>query len=156
MTYDNKNSGVLFKQEEKKGDTDRDYGGRIDFDGDEYWLSGLASEDSKELRLSYSAKDGGPALSGRGVLRVNENRPKDTHPNFKGEVEYDGNTLQIAAWKREAKSSGKQFLSIKIDDKSSDKRPAESKPEPVAAGRTYSDKAPEAQSSFLNDDEIPF
>lgn len=37
--YDNENRGVLFKNDKKETDNHPDYKGRIDVNGQEYWLS---------------------------------------------------------------------------------------------------------------------
>lgn len=38
--YDNTNTFALFPNKEKKDSKDRDFGGYINIDGTEYWLSG--------------------------------------------------------------------------------------------------------------------
>jgi len=62
MTTEKKydNSGVLFKNEDKSKDTDRDYRGNATIDGREYWVSAWIKEapsGSKFLKFSFKAKD---------------------------------------------------------------------------------------------------
>jgi hypothetical protein len=37
--FDNRNRGVMFRNDRRTQDTDRDYSGSINFGGVEYWLS---------------------------------------------------------------------------------------------------------------------
>jgi hypothetical protein len=61
MTYDNTNKGALFSEGDKKTtDTDRDYGGTINIDGTEYWLSAwikTSKRGTKFLSLSVKPKE---------------------------------------------------------------------------------------------------
>jgi hypothetical protein len=56
--FDNTNRGVLFNDRDKKEtDKDRDYGGKINIEGREFWLSGWINTSKKELKfLSLKAK----------------------------------------------------------------------------------------------------
>lgn len=58
MTYDNRNRGSLFKNDEKKGDTSPDYGGTLDVDGKAYWINGWINTAKKTGKkfLSLSVK----------------------------------------------------------------------------------------------------
>jgi hypothetical protein len=44
MSYDNTNSGMLAKNDNKQSDNHPDYKGSINVDGVEYWLSGWIKE----------------------------------------------------------------------------------------------------------------
>jgi hypothetical protein len=57
-TFDNTNRGVLFNERDRKQtDKDRDYGGRINIAGQDYWLSAWLKTSKKGLKfLSLSAK----------------------------------------------------------------------------------------------------
>jgi hypothetical protein len=57
-TFDNTNRGVLFNERDKKEtDKDRDYGGKINIEGREFWLSGWINTSKKGLKfLSLAAK----------------------------------------------------------------------------------------------------
>lgn len=54
MSYDNTNSGVLFKNDRKEKDTHPDYKGSINVDGVEYWLSSWIKEGQKGKFMSLS------------------------------------------------------------------------------------------------------
>jgi len=56
--FDNTNRGVLFNEWDKKQtDKERDYGGRINIEGRDYWLSAWLKTSKKGLRfLSLSVK----------------------------------------------------------------------------------------------------
>ena len=56
--FDNTNRGVLFNERDKKQtDKDCDYGGRINIEGRDYWLSAWLKTSKKGLKfLSLSVK----------------------------------------------------------------------------------------------------
>lgn len=56
MTYDNTNSGVLFKNDRKELDKHPDYRGSIDVDGKEFWLSAWIREGKNGKFMSLSIK----------------------------------------------------------------------------------------------------
>jgi hypothetical protein len=59
--YDNRNSGALFRNNDKEKETDRDYSGTLDVGGIEYWLSGWVRTSKKSgakfLSLKVKPKD---------------------------------------------------------------------------------------------------
>ncbi len=59
-----------------------------------------------------------------GTLFKNEKKKQDNHPDYTGSAIIDGVPKKLAAWVKEAKSSGKKFLSISIKDD-------EEKPKPM-------------------------
>jgi hypothetical protein len=63
-TFDNTNRGVLFNERDKKTkDGDRDYSGRINIEGRDYWLSAwlkTSKKGTKFLSLSVKAMDAQP------------------------------------------------------------------------------------------------
>ncbi len=150
-TYSNTNSGVLFKEQNKKSETHPDYRGKIHVEDDAYWLSGWVSErDGKKLmKLSVSPQEGGPQNEGTGFLEPNPNKASDRHPDHKGSVTIGGQMLGIAAWKRTSNDGEKQFLSIKVDAAQRGQATQE-KRQPVAAGK--SEYVPPQD----DDDDIPF
>ena len=69
LTYDNRNRGALFRNDEKdpNDDKERDYSGTLDVEGTEYWLSGWVRTSKKSgkkyLNLSIKPKVEKPAES---------------------------------------------------------------------------------------------
>ena len=55
--YDN--SGILFRNDNKTRDTDRDYAGSATIDGVEYWMSGWIKEgrNGKFMTFSFTRKN---------------------------------------------------------------------------------------------------
>ena len=68
-----------------------------------------------------------------------ENKKTDKHPDYTGKALVDGKVKSLSAWVNTAKSSGKQYLSLKIYD---------FKPK-TDTGHTYT-------STTTQDAEIPF
>ena len=68
-----------------------------------------------------------------------ENKKTDKHPDYTGKALVDGKVKSLSAWVNTAKSSGKQYLSLKISD---------FKPK-TDTGHTYT-------STTTQDAEIPF
>ena len=60
MEYDNTNSGVLFREQEKKSEKHPDFKGNINVEGKDYWLTGWVNEAKdgrKYFKLSVQPKD---------------------------------------------------------------------------------------------------
>ena len=60
MSYDNTNSGALFKNDRKETDKHPDYKGSINVDGVEYWISAWLNESSagkKYMGLKVNLKE---------------------------------------------------------------------------------------------------
>lgn len=56
MSYDNTDSGVLFKNDRKEKDSHPDYKGSINVGGQEFWLSAWIKTGAKGKFMSLSAK----------------------------------------------------------------------------------------------------
>ena len=78
----------------------------------------------------------------QGILFQND-KEKDSQPDFKGELNVEGNVFQIALWKRKSKNNN-VYLSAMVEHK------REHKKEPKTVGE-YLD---EHKDNL--DDEIPF
>jgi hypothetical protein len=70
MDYDNTNRGALFNERDKKTkDEDRDYGGSINVDGTEYWLSAWIKTSKKTgqkfMSLSIKPKQDKPPATNK-------------------------------------------------------------------------------------------
>lgn len=62
MAYDNKNTGILGKNERREKDTHPPYNGSADIDGVEYWISAWIKQrkddpERKFFSLSFKRKD---------------------------------------------------------------------------------------------------
>ena len=51
-----------------------------------------------------------------GVLFKNDRKEKDSHPDYRGNIEVDGKEYYIKGWKKESKK-GTAFLSLAVDPK---------------------------------------
>lgn len=70
MTYDNKNSGALFNNLDKKNDRHPDFKGPINIDGKDYFLSGwnnTSSSGKKYISLKVTPKNSSGYQSGSGT-----------------------------------------------------------------------------------------
>jgi hypothetical protein len=65
MSYDNTNSGALFKNKRKEKDTHPDYNGSVNIEGKEFWVSGwlkvagpkAKNPGEKFFSLAFTPKD---------------------------------------------------------------------------------------------------
>ena len=57
-----------------------------------------------------------------GALFKNDKGDNEKRPDYKGNINVDGQEFYISAWLREAKS-GKKFMSLKVEPKDKDAAP---------------------------------
>lgn len=53
----------------------------------------------------------------RGVLFKNDRKTSDKQPDYKGDLNVGGVVFEIAAWIKEAKETGKKYMSLSIQPK---------------------------------------
>jgi hypothetical protein len=77
MAYDNRNRGVLFKNDRKQKDTHPDYQGKIDVNGTEYKLSAWIKEGKKGkfMSLAISTQQEMPPEKRQNSGNVDDNEP---------------------------------------------------------------------------------
>jgi uncharacterized protein (DUF736 family) len=52
-----------------------------------------------------------------GVLFKNENKKTENHPDYQGNLSYDGTKIAyISAWLNTSKTTGKKFMSLKLKE----------------------------------------
>jgi uncharacterized protein (DUF736 family) len=51
---------------------------------------------------------------GKGSLLVNSYKKGDTQPDFKGSIKINGQTYQVAAWRKQTKA-GAEMISLSVD-----------------------------------------
>jgi hypothetical protein len=85
----------------------------------------------------------------RGVLFKNDRKEKDSHPDYKGNIDVDGEEFWISAWIKEGKKG--KFMSLSVQPK----EPAEAVPTPQPQRQQAQAKTRGQQFSDM-DDDIPF
>ena len=80
----------------------------------------------------------------KGSLFKNDRKEQDTHADYNGSINIEGNEYWINAWVKESKKDGKKFFSLSV------------KPKDQVAGKTPA-KAKSAPAKTRDEDsEIPF
>ena len=73
------NSGVLFRESEKKGETFPDYKGSIRVDGKDYWISGWIKDgkNGKFMGLAVNPKEPmqAPTKASKSIADMDDNYP---------------------------------------------------------------------------------
>jgi hypothetical protein len=96
----------------------------------------------------------------RGAIWKNKDKQKDTHPDFKGELDVGGRKYWVSAWKRREDASPKApALSFSIEPKEEQEKPISQRaldkvhsPDRITTGR----QLPPKQSIIPDDSDIPF
>jgi len=74
------NSGILFRNEDKNKDTDRDYRGNATIDGREFWVSGWIREAKNGSKfLKFSFKPEGRGGSGEAEADTRQQHERRSH-----------------------------------------------------------------------------
>lgn len=82
-----------------------------------------------------------------GILSRNDRKEKDTHPDFKGQINVAGTDYWLSGWVKTRKDGTGKFFSLSV--KAKDEQPApvrQAAPKPAPAGIGFDDM----------DDDIPF
>ncbi len=81
-------------------------------------LSGYLHKLEKgEVKMAYEN-------NGKGVLFKNNRKEKDTHPDYRGNIEFKGGVpYELSAWLKKDKN-GNTYMSLSVGDVKADSRPA--------------------------------
>ena len=84
-----------------------------------------------------------------GLLSRNDRKEKDTHPDYKGQINVDGVEYWLSGWVKERKDGTGKFFSLSVSPKNAPPAAPASKPAPARQA---------APSSGFDDmdDDIPF
>ena len=79
MEYDNKDRGVLYKNENKTSENHPDYSGSVNVAGTDFWLSGWLKESKKDgkkfFSLSVRPKGDAPKTAKKAEAEPNDDIP---------------------------------------------------------------------------------
>jgi hypothetical protein len=88
-TYDNTNSGALFRNDRKDGDNDRDYSGSLNVRGVDYWISGWLKTSAKGIKyLSLAVKPKNEALAIKPKNETESEAKKKPAESFDDEIPF--------------------------------------------------------------------
>lgn len=139
---DDINSGVLFKNKDKKESTHADYNGNADIRGEKFWLDawnnktadGAFSHISLRMKVKEGAEVGNTKHQGR--LEKNDKGDNPKRPDYKGELNFRNETIEVAVWVRESKNNGDKFMSLLF------KASAQAPSQPQQAPDSFDDDIP--------------
>jgi len=92
--YDNNLRGALFKNDDKRGDSDPDYKGQCEVDGVEYWIAGwkkMSKDKQPYLSIAFTQKEkrGGRSNDrGRDNGRGNDRGRQQGGDNFEDDIPF--------------------------------------------------------------------
>lgn len=78
----------------------------------------------------------------KGILSRNDRKEKDTHPDFKGQINVEGKEFWLSGYVKERKDGTGKFFSLSVQPKDGQQKPL---PKPSAGG-----------GSSRMDEDIPF
>lgn len=86
-----------------------------------------------------------------GILSRNDRKEKDTHPDFKGQINIEGREYWLSGWVKTKKDNSGKFFSLSVTPKDSAGAPRQSAPAKQATVRSG------GGSGFSDmDEDIPF
>ena len=90
----------------------------------------------------------------RGIISKNDRKEKDTHPDYKGEINVGGVDYWLDGWIKQRKDGNGSFLSLSIKPK----QQAQSTPAPQQrpAQRPASQPVGDQFANTGNSDDLPF
>lgn len=84
----------------------------------------------------------------RGVLFKNDRKEKDSHPDYKGSCEVDGQEMWISAWIKDGQKG--KFMSLSFSPKE------QAAPAPASRQQAAQRQAKGVAPAFDEDSDIPF
>ena len=76
----------------------------------------------------------------RGILSKNEDKQKDTHPDYKGSLNVNGVDLWVSGWIKTSEKTGKKFMSLSVKPK--EEKVVKQASKPKSSGFDDMDDAP--------------
>lgn len=96
--------------------------------------------------------------SNSGLLAKNQRKEKDTHPDYSGSINIDGQDYWLSGWIKEGregtKLEGQKYFSLSVKPKEAAAAPQRRAPAPAPAAPQRRQPAPASITDM--DDDIPF
>lgn len=78
-----------------------------------------------------------------GLLSRNDRKEKDSHPDFKGQINVEGKEYWLSGWVKERRDGTGKFFSLSVKPKDGQPaQPAQQKAAPLAGGYDLNDDIP--------------